>query len=51
MGIEVQETEQFPANVSGLIYKKDEKYTILVKCFSYNWGESLLLLHMNLGII
>ena len=40
MGIEVQETEQFPANVSGLIYKKDEKYTILVNAF-HTIGEKV----------
>ena len=45
MGIEVQETEQFPANVSGLIYKKDEKYTILVNAFHTIGRKSFTIAH------
>ena len=45
LGITVQETAQFPNNISGAIFKEDEKYFILVNKFHSIGRKSFTIAH------
>ena len=45
MGLDVEETEDFSNDISGLIYKKDDKYIILVNAFHKIGRKSFTIAH------